>query len=155
METSTQRRGASGPLEAGPAFEGGSGRVLIVDDDVSVRLMCAANLEAEGLHVFEAVDGLDALEQARRERPDLIITDVAMPRLDGFQLAERLRSDDRTHELPLVFLSGEVGYANEQRALALGAIAFVTKPFDPRALAAFIKQEIVAARVGLVELVAT
>lgn len=146
METSTQRREASGPPDAGRASDGGAGRVLIVDDDVSVRLVCAVNLQAEGLHVLEAADGLDALEQARRERPDLILTDVTMPRLDGFQLAERLRGDERTRELPLVFLSGETGHANELRAHALGAIAFVAKPFDPCALATFIKHELSAVR---------
>src|SRR6185312_16303732 len=122
METSTKRRGASGsldtgrPLDAAQARDGEAGRVLIVDDDASVRLVCAVNLEAEGLHVLEAADGHDALEQARRERPDLVLTDVTMPGLDGFQLAERLRDDKRTHGLPVIFLSGEVGQANAQRA---------------------------------------
>jgi CheY-like chemotaxis protein len=100
METWTTRRGANGsldtgrPLDAAHGRDGEAGRVLIVDDDASVRLVCAVNLKAEGLHVSEAADGLDALEQARRERPDLVLTDVAMPGLDGFQLAERLRGDE-------------------------------------------------------------
>jgi CheY-like chemotaxis protein len=154
MENWTQRRGTNGPLDAGRALDaahardGEAGRVLIVDDDASVRLVCAVNLAAEGLHVLEAADGCDGLEQARSERPDLVLTDVTMPGLDGFQLAERLRGDARTHGMPVIFLSGEVGQANAQRARTLGAVAYLTKPFDPRALAAFVATELVAARAG-------
>jgi len=160
METWTKRRGANGsldtarPLDAAHARDGEAGRVLIVDDDASVRLVCAINLKAEGLHVLEAADGLDALEQARRERPDLVLTDVTMPGLDGFQLAERLGGDERTHGVPVIFLSGEVGQANAQRARALGAVAYLAKPFDPRALAAFVAHELVAARARPTELMA-
>ena len=160
METWTKRRGANAsldtgrPLDAAQARDGEAGRVLIVDDDASVRLVCAVNLKAEGLHVLQATDGLDALEQARRERPDLVLTDVTMPGLDGFQLAERLRDDKRTHGIPMIFLSGELGQANAQRARALGAVAYLAKPFDPRALAAFVAHELVAARAGPADLTA-
>lgn len=149
MDISTRR---IGPLAGGratvprPATNGHGGRVLIVDDDASVRLVCALNLEAEGVRVLEAADGLDAFEQARREGPDLVLTDVKMPGLDGFQLAERLRRDGRTRRIPLIFLSGEVGQANAQQAQALGALAYVTKPFDPRALADLVVRELVAVR---------
>jgi len=154
MDTWTQRRGAGDLLDAGRtlgaarARDGEAGRVLIVDDDAAVRLVCAVNLGAEGLHVLEAADGLDALEQARREHPDLVLTDVTMPGLDGFQLTESLRGDNRTHGMPVVFLSGEVGPKNTERVRALGAVAYLTKPFDPRALAAFVAHELVAARAG-------
>ena len=133
-------------METWTQGDGEAGRVLIVDDDATVRLVCAAKLKAEGLQVLEAADGLDALEQARRECPDLVLTDVTMPGLDGFELAERLRGDERTHGMPVIFLSGEGGQANAQRARALGAVAYLTKPFDPRALAAFVANELVAAR---------
>jgi CheY-like chemotaxis protein len=161
MDTWTKRGGANGspdtgrPLDAAHARDGEAGRVLIVDDDAPVRLVCAVNLEAEGLHVLEAADGLAALEQARRERPDLVLTDVTMPGLDGFQLAERLRGDERTRGIPVIFLSGEVGQANAQRARALGAVAYLAKPFDPSALAAFVAHELVAARAGPAELMAS
>jgi len=115
-----------------------AGRVLVVDDDAAVRLVCAVNLEAEGLQVVEAADGNDALEQMRRERPDLVLTDVKMPGLDGFELVERLRRDERTRDVPVIFLSGEAQPVNADRARALGAVAYLTKPFDPRRLATFI-----------------
>ena len=161
MQTWTQQRAGDDALDAGRTVDaaharpGDAGRVLIVDDDASVRLVCAVNLEAEGLHVLESADGLDGLEQARRERPDLILTDVSMPRLGGFRLAERLRVDKRTRGIPVIFLSGEVGQANAQRARALGAVAYWTKPFDPRALAAFVVDQLVSARAGPSELTAT
>jgi CheY-like chemotaxis protein len=160
METWTEGRGADGAPNAGRALDdahtrdGKAGRVLIVDDDASVRLVCAVNLEAEGLHVLEAADGLDALEQARRERPDLVLTDVTMPGLDGFQLTERLRRDERTRGVPVIFLSGDVGHANARRARALGAVAYLTKPFEPGALAAFVARELAAPRAGPSELTA-
>lgn len=161
MQTWTQQRAGNDALDAGRTVDaaharnGNAGRVLIVDDDASVRLVCAVNLKAEGLHVLEAADGLDALEQARRERPDLILTDVSMPRLGGFRLAESLRADERTRGIPVILLSGEVGPSNVQRARALGAVAYWTKPFDPRALATFVAREISAARAGSSELPAT
>jgi CheY-like chemotaxis protein len=158
MKTCTQRRGARGadrPLDAARGGDSEAGRVLIVDDDAAVRPLCAVNLTAEGLRVLEAEDGLDALEQARRERPDLVLTDVKMPGLDGFQLAERLRRDERTRRIPLIFLSGEVGQANAERARVLGALAYLTKPFDPCAPASFVARELVAARAVSAELAAT
>jgi two-component system chemotaxis response regulator CheY len=110
-------------------------RVLIVDDDPATRLMCAINLELEGFIVLEATDGLSALARARSEQPDLVVTDVRMPQLDGFGLAEALRRDRRTRRIPLVFLSGETDATNQARAQRLGALAYLTKPVDPILLA--------------------
>jgi CheY-like chemotaxis protein len=161
METTTERSRGIGPLDPGRALDlqHGSndqgGRVLIVDDDAATRLICVVNLTAEGLQVLEAEDGLGALEQARSERPDLVLTDVKMPGLDGFELAERLRRNERTRRIPVIFLSGEVGQANVERARALGALAYLTKPFDPRRLASFVARELVALRAGSSELAAT
>ena len=153
MEIWTKPREADHPLDADRALD--PGRVLIVDDDAAVRLVCAVNLEAAGLRVLEAADGLDGLEQARFRNPDLVLTDVRMPRLDGFGLAERLRRDDRTRRIPVIFLSGELGHANAQRARALGAVAYLTKPFDPSSLASFVLRELAAARAGSSQLAAT
>jgi two-component system, chemotaxis family, chemotaxis protein CheY len=121
-----------------PAREGTPGRVLIVDDDPATRLLCSINLQREGLVVLEAADGRHGLAQARSERPDLVLTDVSMPRLDGFQLAEALRGHADTREIPVIFLSGETGSANRSRAHTLGALAYLTKPFDPPKLATLV-----------------
>jgi CheY-like chemotaxis protein len=117
-------------------------RVLIVDDDPAIRLLCAVNLEIEGLIVLEAADGKRGLEQARSEHPDLVVTDVMMPGFNGFDLAEALRRDERTREIPLIFLSGESEPANASRARKLGALAYLTKPFDPPALASLVAGEL-------------
>lgn len=88
-----------------------SPRVLIVDDDPAIRMLCSANLELEGIVVLEAPDGRGGLEQARSNPPHLVVTDVMMPGLDGFQLAEALRGDERTRRIPLIFLSSQDGAA--------------------------------------------
>lgn len=124
-----------------PGRLGGNGRpprVLIVDDDPAMRMLCSVNLQIEGLVVLEAADGRRGLEQARSERPDLVVTDVAMPGLDGFQLAGALRGDERTREIPLIFLSADTEPANAARAQELGALAYLTKPFDLPALASLV-----------------
>jgi two-component system chemotaxis response regulator CheY len=113
-------------------------RVLLVDDDASIRLLCSLNLRAAEFEVTEAADGLQGFEQATRHPPDLILSDLRMPGLDGFALAEALSRDEATRAVPIVFLSGETGVAERMRAYALGVAGFVTKPFDPAALVALL-----------------
>jgi CheY-like chemotaxis protein len=113
-------------------------RILVVDDDPASRMLCSINLQFEGVVVLEAADGRRGLEQARSEHPDLVVTDVRMPGLDGFQLAEALRRDEQTRQIPLIFISAETEPANAARARELGALAYLTKPFDPPALASLV-----------------
>ena len=117
--------------------------VLVVDDDAAVCLVCTINLEAEGLHVIEAADANDALDRMRLECPDLVLTDVMMPGFDGFDFVETLRRDERTRRVPVIFLSAETRPENAERARALGALAYLTKPFDPRRLAAVVTRALV------------
>ena len=124
-------------------------RVLIVDDDPATRLLYALNLELEGLIVIEAADGRSGLARARKELPELVLTYVMMPGLDGFQLAEALRGDKRTRRIPFIFLSGETTAGLEARARELGALAFVTKPFDVHALAVLVASVLVGAGDGV------
>jgi CheY-like chemotaxis protein len=121
-------------------------RVLVVDDDPAMRLLCSVNLQLEGLVVLEAADGQHGLVRARAERPDLILTDISMPVLDGFELAAALRRDRRTRRIPLVFLSGEATAADRARAEKLGAVGYVAKPFDPLGLAAIVTDALALAR---------
>jgi two-component system, chemotaxis family, chemotaxis protein CheY len=113
-------------------------RVLLVDDDAAIRVICSINLRAAAFEVSEAADGLQGLEQATRHPPDLILSDLRMPGLDGFALAEALSRDEATRAVPIVFLSGETGVSERMRAYALGVAGFVTKPFDPAALVALL-----------------
>jgi CheY-like chemotaxis protein len=111
-------------------------RVLLIDDDAAIRMICSVNLRALGIEVIEAEDGAEGLELTRRARPDLVLLDVSMPGLDGFQVAEVVRRQRRTRHIPLMFLSGEA--ENDTRARELGAIACLAKPFDPVALSSLI-----------------
>lgn len=111
-------------------------RVLLIDDDSAIRTLCSVNLRALGFDVIEAEDGVQGLKLVRRKRPDLVLLDVSMPGLDGFQVGELVRSHRKTRHIPLMFLSGEA--ENDARARELGAVACLAKPFDPVALTSLI-----------------
>lgn len=108
--------------------------MLVIDDDPSIRRLCSTCLQETGVAVLEAPDGQRGLDQAVSLRPDLVITDIAMPVLDGLRLAAALRRDGRTEKIPLIFLTGESAHETEARALDLGAFAYLSKPFDPEVL---------------------
>jgi DNA-binding response OmpR family regulator len=110
-------------------------RVLVIDDEAPIRLLCRVNLEAEGMEVLEAADGPSGLEKARSETPDVILLDVMMPGLDGWSVAEELLADAATSGIPIVFLSARADKADRARGIELGAIDYITKPFDPTKLA--------------------
>jgi CheY-like chemotaxis protein len=111
-------------------------RVLVVDDEAPVRMICSFNLAAAGLEVDEAIDGDDALAAIRQRRPDLVLLDVMMPNRDGWAVAAELHADPRTRDIPIVFLTARVDDVDRQRAQQLGAVGYITKPFDPIVLAA-------------------
>ena len=117
-------------------------RVLVVDDEAPIRLLCRVNLEAEQMDVLEAADGLSGLEAARRERPDVILLDVMMPGLDGWRVAEELLEDPDTSSIPIVFLTARAELRDQARGLDLGGLGYVTKPFNPVELAETIRDVI-------------
>ncbi len=110
-------------------------RVLVIDDEPPIRLLCRVNLEAEGMEVLEASDGPTGLEKARNEEPDVILLDVMMPGLDGWQVAEELLDSESTSSIPIVFLTARAEVRDRARGLDLGGIDYVTKPFNPVELA--------------------
>jgi DNA-binding response OmpR family regulator len=113
-------------------------RVLVVDDEAPIRLLCRVNLEAEGMEVLEAADGVAGFETARSERPDVVLLDVMMPGLDGWQVAERLIDDDVTKHIPLIFLTARAELRDRARGLELGGVDYITKPFNPVELASVV-----------------
>ena len=117
-------------------------RVLVVDDEAPIRLLCRVNLEAEGMEVLEAADGPSGLEAARRERPDAVLLDVMMPGLDGWRVAEELLDDVDTNSIPIVFLTARAELRDRARGLDLGGLDYVTKPFNPVELAPLIREVI-------------
>jgi DNA-binding response OmpR family regulator len=110
-------------------------RVLVIDDEAPIRLLCRVNLEAEGMEVLEASDGPTGLEKARNDEPDVILLDVMMPGLDGWQVAEELLDSEVTSSIPIVFLTARAEVRDRARGLDLGGIDYVTKPFNPVELA--------------------
>jgi two-component system alkaline phosphatase synthesis response regulator PhoP len=121
-------------------------RVLVVDDEVNIRLLCRVNLAASGIEVLEAEDGATGLELARSERPDLILLDVMMPGLDGWEVARKLAADPKTSEIPVVFLTARAGDEDRHLGEEAGAVGYVVKPFDPVSIATVV--ELTLARVG-------
>ena len=114
-------------------------RILVIDDEAPIRLLCRVNLEAAGMEVREAEDGVVGLAAARDERPDAILLDVMMPGMDGWQVLEGLLEDERTQEIPIVFLTARAELKDQARGLELGGVDYVTKPFNPVDLAPLVE----------------
>ena len=115
-------------------------KVLVIDDEAPIRLLCKVNLEAEGMNVLEAADGTSGLELSRADPPDVVLLDVMMPGLDGWQVAEQLLQDDRTKEIPIIFLTARAEFRDRARGLDIGGIDYVTKPFNPLELAPLVRE---------------
>ena len=114
-------------------------RVLVIDDEAPIRLLCRVNLEAEGMDVIEAADGPSGLEKARAEVPDVVLLDVMMPGLDGWRVAEELLADERTAGIPIIFLTARAELRDRARGIDLGGVDYVTKPFNPIELAPLVR----------------
>jgi DNA-binding response OmpR family regulator len=113
-------------------------RVLVIDDEGPIRLLCRVNLEAAGMAVHEAEDGPTGIEVARKERPDVILLDVMMPGMDGWEVFGELVKEEVTATIPVVFLTARAELRDQARGLELGGVDYVTKPFDPLELAPLI-----------------
>jgi CheY-like chemotaxis protein len=106
-------------------------RVLVVDDSDTIRTLIVLNLELEGFDVHQARDGQECLDVVEAIGPDVITLDVAMPRLDGFMAAARLRESPTTAHIPIVMVTGRAQGADLSRGADLGVAAYITKPFEP------------------------
>lgn len=110
--------------------------VMVVDDSLTVRKVTGRLLEREGYRVLAAKDGVDALEQIKAQLPDLMLVDIEMPRMDGFELAMRLRQDARTAAVPIVIISSRTADKHRSRAQQIGVNAFLGKPYQETELLA-------------------
>jgi DNA-binding response OmpR family regulator len=117
--------------------------VLVIDDERSIRMLCRVNLAASGMKVYEASDGRQGLELARRERPDLVLLDVMMPELDGWSVARELAADDETRDIPIIFLTARADPADRRLGEQLGGVGYVVKPFDPVTIGDFVEEVLV------------
>jgi DNA-binding response OmpR family regulator len=109
----------------------GAHKVLVVDDDPVIVRLLEVNFEMEGFAVVTAVDGMDGVEKARAEQPDVIVSDVMMPKLNGLELTVALKSDDTTKHIPVILLSAKAQVGDIRAGLDAGADDYVTKPFEP------------------------
>ena len=105
--------------------------VLVIDDDPVILELLRVNFEIEGFDVICASDGEEGMQRALAEQPDVVISDIMMPRRDGLQLLTDLKGDARTEDLPVILLSAKAQKTEVQQGLDLGADDYITKPFDP------------------------
>ena len=111
-----------------------SKRILICDDDPVILRLLQVNLELEGFDVLLGHNGEEAVQIAQAEHPDLIILDIMMPRMDGYQACEKLKSLDDTRDIPVVFLSAKAQQSDIEKGKSFGVADYITKPFDPNDL---------------------
>jgi len=109
-------------------------RILVVDDEIYMLHILEFSLGMEGMEVITASSGAEALQRVVEERPDLILLDVLMPDMDGYEVCRRLKEQPGTRSIPIVFLSAKDGRADREAGLRLGADAYITKPFSPQCL---------------------
>lgn len=104
--------------------------VMVVDDSVTVRKVTTRLLERAGMNALTAKDGIDALTQLQEHRPDIILLDVEMPRMDGFEVATLVRHDERMKDLPIIMITSRTGEKHRQRAMAIGVNEYLGKPYQ-------------------------
>jgi len=122
------------------------GRVMIVDDEDEIRELCRVNLEFDNFEVLEAPDGPTALELAHGEPVDLILLDLMMPGMDGWEVLSRLKEDPVTAEIPVVLLTAKGDERDQMRGWEEGILDYVQKPFNPVTLGQWARQAIDARR---------
>ena len=110
-------------------------RILVVDDEPSIVKLVKTTLEGRGYVVDEAFDGQEAIVQAKLHKPDLILLDIMMPRMDGTEARKRLLADPETKDIPVIHLSAVGDFDKQRQALNEGATDYIVKPFAPRELA--------------------
>ncbi|MDA8443432.1 MAG: response regulator transcription factor [Peptococcaceae bacterium] len=114
-------------------------KILLIEDEVAIQELIRFNLEKEGYKVLAAGDGQEGLNMARNEKPDLIVLDLMLPKLDGYEVCKALRADKATAKFPIIILSARNEIVDKVIGLELGADDYINKPFSPKELVARIK----------------
>ena len=109
-------------------------RILLVDDEPSIVKMVGKRLEVEGFEVLIAIDGQEGLDKARTERPDLIVLDLMLPKLNGYEVCTMLKQDTRYQGIPVVLFTAKAQEKDEKLGMECGANAYVRKPFRAQEL---------------------
>ena len=114
-------------------------KILVVDDEPFILRLVESRLKANGYEVVTAADGQEGLAKARSEKPDLIVLDIMLPKLDGYRVCRLLKLDDNYKHIPILMFSARVQGEDREKGLEAGANAYMTKPFDPQAFLGQIK----------------
>lgn len=115
-------------------------RILVVEDETQLVDLMKMRLEANNYEVITAYDGQEALEKTRREKPDLIILDLMLPKMDGYKVCGLLKKDTRYAKIPIVMFTARAQEGDIKLGEELGADAYITKPFEPQVLLSKIKE---------------
>lgn len=115
-------------------------KILAVDDEKHIVRLVQVNLERQGYEVVTANDGREALEKVEAESPDLVVLDVMMPYMDGFEVLQNLRRNASTRDIPVIMLTAKAQDADVFRGWQSGVDCYLTKPFNPMELIAFVKR---------------
>ena len=115
-------------------------KILAVDDERHIVRLVEVNLQRAGYEVVTAYDGREALEKVKAEKPDLVVLDVMMPYMDGFEVLKNLKSDPTTAEIPVIMLTAKAQDADVFRGWQSGVDCYLTKPFNPMELLTFVKR---------------
>ena len=116
------------------------GKILVVDDEIYIVHILDFSLGMEGYDVVTALDGEQALERIQSEKPDLIVLDIMMPKLDGYEVCKTIKSDPATKQIPVILLSAKGRNVDQKMGFDVGADDYITKPFSPRKLVERINQ---------------
>jgi chemosensory pili system protein ChpA (sensor histidine kinase/response regulator) len=108
--------------------------VMVVDDSLTVRKVTSKHLQKRGMDVLVAKDGLDAVEQLRDHLPDVMLVDIEMPRMDGYELTTRVRSDETLRHIPIIMITSRAGAKHRQKAFELGVDMYMSKPYQEEEL---------------------
>jgi two-component system alkaline phosphatase synthesis response regulator PhoP/two-component system response regulator VicR len=115
-------------------------KILVVDDEPHIVRLVEVNLTRAGYEVLKAYDGIEALDIVGKEKPDMVVLDVMMPRMDGFETLKALQADPLTQSIPVIMLTAKAQDADIFRGWSSGVSSYLTKPFNPRELLTFVQR---------------
>jgi len=115
-------------------------KILVVDDERHIVRLVEVNLQRAGYDVVTAYDGVEALEVFEKEDPDMVVLDVMMPRMDGFEVLKKLQADPNSQDVPVIMLTAKAQDADIFRGWSSGVSSYLTKPFNPRELLTFVER---------------
>ena len=115
-------------------------RVLIIDDDPDMVMVLGLLMKVNGITALTATAGVEGLEEARADKPDVILLDIMMPNMDGYEVIKELRSDESTKGIPVIFVTARMDAESRERAESLGADGYLTKPYERNSLMEVIRR---------------